>query len=73
MYSLLFVSLVKPIFKKYCEEHRTSEKVQKVFKIVLPKLSDFTRVAGVPWRELKKEAMQADYKNKKWFTTLNKK
>jgi hypothetical protein len=51
MYSLLFVSLTKPIFKKYCEEHRTSDKVQKIFKMVLPKLSDITRVApGMSWK-----------------------
>jgi len=71
MYSLLFISLVKPIYKKYCEEHRTSDKVQKIFKIVLPKLSDTTRVATQPWRTLKVEAMKDDYQQQTWFKTLN--
>ena len=61
MYSLLFVSLVKPIFKKYCEEHRPSDKVEKIFKMVLPKLSDSTKIAGMQWRELRTNAMKENY------------
>lgn len=61
MYSLLFVSLVKPIFKKYCEEHRTSDKVEKIFKMVLPKLSDITRVApGMSWKQFKENGVMED-------------
>ena len=63
MYSLLFVSLVKPIFKKYCEEHRQGDKVQKIFKKVLPKYSDITRVApGMSWKQFKEHGvMENDY------------
>ena len=32
MYSLLFVSMVKPIYKKYCEENQDEDKFKKLIK-----------------------------------------
>lgn len=35
MYSLFFISCVKPCYKKYCEEHAVRDKIKAVFKKVL--------------------------------------
>lgn len=40
MYSLLFISVVKPVYKKYCEEHQYNDKLKEVFKMTLGDKAD---------------------------------
>ena len=51
-------------------EHREDRKIHFMRTYYKKGLSEYTRVAGTKWSDLKSDAMSRDYKQKRWFAGL---